>query len=113
MRLNNEKSSVRKGPVGAVFVEETSKKGKKSEKVLDKDTKQVTKMMADIKVVTSITGAQIEADEKAKKLRKLRKNLREIESLEEKQKLGSLEQSQLDKVKRKQEIMDEIEELED
>ena len=70
--------------------------------------------MSEIKVTANITGEQIEADIKFKKLRKLKKKLRDIEDLETKIKSGiQIEDTQMEKVKRKQEVIDEIEELED
>ncbi len=55
------------------------------------------------------------AADPAKKLKNLKKKLRQIESLESKIKSGELknpEKEQLDKVSKKQEIVDEIEDLE-
>jgi hypothetical protein len=72
-------------------------------------------MMSEIKITSSITGEQIEADLKMKQLRKLKKQLREIEQLEEKIKSGEMknpEKDQLEKIKRKENIIEEIEQLE-
>lgn len=94
-----------------MFVETDKKKKEKQPKP---DVKEATKLMSEIKVTASITGEQIEADMKFKKLRKLKKKLRDIEDLEAKIKGGAkLEDTQMEKVNRKQEVIDEIDELED
>ena len=74
----------------------------------------LAKMMAEIKVTNKISGEDFEADQKNKQIRKLKKTLREIEQLEEKINSGELknpEKEQMDKIKRKEAILKEIEEL--
>lgn len=108
-------TAAKKAPPGAVFVE--TKKAAKKQPTKPVEENQVTKMMSEIKISSSITPEQIESEEKEKRLRKLRKTLREIEALEVKMKAGpngfgvQLEKPQADKVARKQEILDEIETL--
>ena len=107
--------SVKKGPPGAMFVDdlEKEKKQKKKEKL---DTSDVTKMIAEIKISNKITPEQIEADLRQKQIRKLKKMLREIEQLEERIKSGDLkvpEKDQLEKIKKKESILAELENTDD
>ena len=103
------KESTKKTIPGAVFIEKTSEKPKKEKAPIE----TVNKMMSEIKISTAITGEQIEAEMKVKQIRKLKKQLREIEQLEEKMKSTNLEKDQLEKVKKKEQLLFEIEQLED
>ena len=114
---NREKP--RQLPPGAVFVEDTKTANKKKEKKPDEKAQapvnMLSKMMAEIKVTNKISGEDFEADQKNKQIRKLKKTLREIEQLEEKMQSGQLpnpEKEQLEKLKRKEAILQEIQELE-
>ena len=77
-------------------------------------TTSVTKKMNEIKISNKITPEQIEADLKQKQVRKLRKQLREIEQLEEKISSGQLsapEKEQLEKISKKDLLIEQINEL--
>ena len=73
---------------------------------------QLTKRMSEIKVSNKITIEAQEADLANKKARKLRKVLREIELIEEKLRNGeNVEKEQVEKLKKKHEVMSELVEL--
>lgn len=98
----------------------TSKKGGKANKAKDTSTKTASQTQAsghDTAAITEgISDLAVSSEEElAKKIKKLRKKMREIEKIEAKLSAGELknpEQDQLDKVKRKNQILDELRELE-
>lgn len=108
-------TSKRRGPPGAVFVEEQKPSQQQSKKVSTK------KQQSDITKVDSIAEqiAKIELsnkkheslDERTKNVRKLKKTLRQIKDLEEKSKTEKLEKEQLEKIARKDQIITELLEL--
>lgn len=107
-------TKVKKGPPGAVFVGEgTTSKASQQKQETERTTDAVARKLGEMRVTAAISGEQIEAEERQKRVRKLRKSVREIEQLEEKARAGaSLEKEQLDKVAKKQDILDQIDELE-
>ncbi len=97
---------------GAVFVEDLKKEQKVTKKKENDQVGELSKKMSEIKVTNTISGEQIEADLKMKKIRKLKKTLREIEQIEEKLKAGQqIEKEQLEKLKKKESIFDELKSL--
>lgn len=111
-QIAKQKEKIKKNIPGAVFVDdlerEQKEKSKKTEKCSD-----LVKKMSDIKISNKITPEQIEADMRQKQIRKLKKLIREIEQIEDKIKMNqSVELGQLDKVKRKQILIKELEDLE-
>jgi partner of Y14 and mago len=117
LRRERESDKVeRRGPPGAVFVDELKFKEQQS----SKKTK-TKKQQNDFTKVESIAEqmAKIELsnkkhdslDERTKNIRKLKKNLRQIKELEEKSKTDKLEKEQLEKISRKEHIIAELLEL--
>jgi partner of Y14 and mago protein len=116
--MAKKKEAVKKTIPGAVFVEDKKDKSnqKKKEAEAAAATSSLTKQMSEIKISSKITPEQIEADLKLKSIRKLKKQLREIEQLEEKIANGSLvtpEKEQLDKISKKQTVIEQLDELEE
>lgn len=104
-----ENSALSKKSTSASNKTNKSKSTKNS--TLAASTNPSEKSLCDAVVNLSLTSAE----EIAKKLKKLRKKIREIETIEEKLANGELknpEQDQLDKVARKQHILNELQELE-
>ena len=117
-QMAKKKEAVKKTIPGAVFVEDKKDKSnqKKKEAEAAAATSSLTKQMSEIKISSKITPEQIEADLKLKSIRKLKKQLREIEQLEEKIANGSLvtpEKEQLDKISKKQTVIEQLDELEE
>jgi uncharacterized protein with WD repeat len=68
--------------------------------------------MSEIKISNKITAEDIENDIRFKKVRKLKKSLRDIEKIEERMKAGdTVEKTQIEKTKKKEEIINELEQL--
>lgn len=94
-----------------MFVDDLEREHKEQSKKTQKST-DLVKKMSEIKISNKITPEQIEADMRQKQIRKLKKTLREIEQIEDKIKMNqTVEQGQLEKVKKKQNIIKELEDL--
>ncbi len=118
--MAKKKESVKKTIPGAVFVEDQKDKSNQKKKETETATATaaatslLTKQMSEIKISSKITPEQIEADQKLKTIRKLKKQLREIEQLEEKIANGQLatpEKEQLEKISKKQTVIQQLNEL--
>ena len=118
-----ESSQKRPGIPGGTFVETATASAKSA--VKDKQSQQSTpaqasgsglstinQLMSNIQISSKITSEQIEAEARSKQIRKLKKQLREIEAIEEKTQAAGgehrLEKEQLDKLKRREAIVDEL-----
>ncbi|XP_050310994.1 partner of Y14 and mago [Anthonomus grandis grandis] len=109
-------------PIPGLFIvqEEKDKKGQK--KKIKNKVEEINKILESTKIseggtktAPATAQANQEATDPAKKLKNLKKRLREVESLEEKVKSGALakpEPEQLAKIKRKNDLLMQIAELE-
>lgn len=112
-QIAKQKEKIKKTIPGAVFVDDLEREQKEKFKKPDKSL-ELTKKMSEIKISNKITPEQIEADIKQKKIRKLKKILREIEQIEEKVSTNqSVEIGQLEKVKKKGDIIKELEDMDE
>ncbi|CAF0761519.1 unnamed protein product [Brachionus calyciflorus] len=110
-QIAKQKEKVKKTIPGAIFVDDLEREQKEKIKKTDK-TEGLSKRMSEIKISTKITPEQIEADMRQKKARKLKKLLREIEQIEEKMnKNQPVEKEQIEKLKKKDDIEKELNEL--
>lgn len=112
--MAKSKEESKKTIPGAVFVEDLKREQKVTKKKENDQVAELSKKMSEIKVTNTISGEEIEADLKMKKIRKLKKTLREIEQIGEKLKDGHpIAKEQLEKFKRKESILKELQSLGD
>nr|CAG4645969.1 EOG090X0KVN [Lynceus sp. MCZ IZ 141354] len=106
-----KKKKSKEAEVQAVVVEEPFASGPavKHEPPKEKSVEKITKQIE----TTAISGEPV--TDPAKRLKNLKKKLRDIEALEEKQKSGQvaqLDKDQMEKIRRKAEVVKEIRQLE-
>jgi hypothetical protein len=113
-------------PPGSTFVQSDATKTKqpklapsfvsnqKTTQASESSLTTINQLMSNIKISSKITSEQIEANARSKQIRKLKKQLREIESIDEKMRANGeqrLEKEQLEKLKRREAIVNELSEL--